>query len=382
MPIVRRSRQFLVPWLAFAALSGLGNAFVTGMLATLFGFVAGLGHLLDGLGKGDFISGAKEVVKYFPQFAKMVVITVAAAFAGGFFPGFFTALLGRTLFPWLSFIACLFALGIFYPFSFVVLALAFCGAILPMGLLTHGAARYGWDEPIRRWLQETWLLAPPRPARIAGMVLPVICWGILEIRTTYPKYVQHPTYARRIGIWNTWWSSWSMKNQRRSPSHSNSYCQSNLKQILLAVKQYQQDYDEFYPPVPATPSEGVGAIIQPYLKSTQVFQCPQEFYRYEKGNFASGDFTDYWVNARFYGLSEPAVSNVSSSVYAGDGNTGGGEGNSAYSIRNIPPSFGPLSRHFGGGIYAFADGHVRWYRPGNVSNMKPIVASGLTMVPQ
>jgi type II secretory pathway pseudopilin PulG len=70
------------------------------------------------------------------------------------------------------------------------------------------------------------------------------------------------------------------ENARRSS------CQSNLKQLGLAVIQYVQDYDEKYPlagrqgEAPTTmtdwwwqpwPTE-----VQPYIKSTQVFRCPSD----------------------------------------------------------------------------------------------------------
>jgi prepilin-type N-terminal cleavage/methylation domain-containing protein len=67
------------------------------------------------------------------------------------------------------------------------------------------------------------------------------------------------------------------ENARRSS------CQSNLKQIALGAKQYVQDYDERYPltiqdTTPGTPdiTKGWAVQLQPYLKSSQIFQCPSE----------------------------------------------------------------------------------------------------------
>ncbi len=66
-------------------------------------------------------------------------------------------------------------------------------------------------------------------------------------------------------------------------------CQSNLKQIGLAVMQYQQDYDERTMPYEAGTTTWMGtyvdngtddyfdlsnSLIQPYMKSGQVAQCP------------------------------------------------------------------------------------------------------------
>jgi prepilin-type N-terminal cleavage/methylation domain-containing protein len=63
-----------------------------------------------------------------------------------------------------------------------------------------------------------------------------------------------------------------------------SSCQSNLKQVGLGFAQYSQDYDEKFPaaaengavPSPQfTSDKNIWAeVIQPYIKSTQVFRCP------------------------------------------------------------------------------------------------------------
>ncbi|RYG64017.1 DUF1559 domain-containing protein [bacterium] len=61
------------------------------------------------------------------------------------------------------------------------------------------------------------------------------------------------------------------ENARRSS------CQSNLKQIGLGILQYAQDYDERFPGrVTGTGYEGRSwrRVIQPYVKSGQVFSCP------------------------------------------------------------------------------------------------------------
>ena len=52
-------------------------------------------------------------------------------------------------------------------------------------------------------------------------------------------------------------------------------CQSNLKQIGLGMLQYSQDYDEHFM-LEYDPSNGAGykQIVQPYLKSTQIWACP------------------------------------------------------------------------------------------------------------
>ena len=63
------------------------------------------------------------------------------------------------------------------------------------------------------------------------------------------------------------------ENARRSS------CQSNLKQIGLGITQYAQDYDEKMVPTRNNGYQGVylqswHSMIQPYVKSPQVFKCP------------------------------------------------------------------------------------------------------------
>jgi prepilin-type N-terminal cleavage/methylation domain-containing protein/prepilin-type processing-associated H-X9-DG protein len=55
-------------------------------------------------------------------------------------------------------------------------------------------------------------------------------------------------------------------------------CSSNLKQSGLASMMYLQDYDEVYPPsrVDGALPRRWDQIIEPYVKSTQVFTCPSD----------------------------------------------------------------------------------------------------------
>ena len=74
------------------------------------------------------------------------------------------------------------------------------------------------------------------------------------------------------------------ENARRSS------CQSNLKQMGLAIIQYQQDYDEKYPPgrteEPDPPASWTAwaNLVQPYVKSRQIFQCPSNPTTMPSGN--------------------------------------------------------------------------------------------------
>jgi prepilin-type N-terminal cleavage/methylation domain-containing protein/prepilin-type processing-associated H-X9-DG protein len=61
-------------------------------------------------------------------------------------------------------------------------------------------------------------------------------------------------------------------------------CTSNLKQLGLAIMQYTQDYDEFYPcgaTQAGTSNGGMGwaSEVFPYVKSLAVFTCPDDNFK-------------------------------------------------------------------------------------------------------
>ncbi len=202
------------------------------------------------------------------------------------------------------------------------------------------------------------------------------------------------------------------ENARRSS------CQSNLKQLGLGVMQYTQDYDERYMPVityrradgavGGYNDGGWGAIIQPYVKSTQLFQCPSEpsppapFFPYAPAGTGSTDYSYSREVGNCVGASWPTSSvcsaladqrtprgvaefvAVSQTVMLSETNTGGASqsangdgaagtpafiGNNGLGLNN--PSQ-PAVRHLEGANYGFADGHVKWYRgdskPSGASN--------------
>ena len=96
-------------------------------------------------------------------------------------------------------------------------------------------------------------------------------------------------------------------------------CSSNLKQIGLGLLQYTQEYDEQMLPVvtdmsPATNEAPWQVLIQPYLKSVDLFKCP------------SNSSPDFVQNSQAAGLKIPVsyVSNGCSSNPSDSCNTGFG----------------------------------------------------------
>jgi prepilin-type N-terminal cleavage/methylation domain-containing protein/prepilin-type processing-associated H-X9-DG protein len=194
-------------------------------------------------------------------------------------------------------------------------------------------------------------------------------------------------------------------------------CMSNLKQINLGILQYTQDYDEHYPVY--IPSNGVSGArpygwvdaLDPYLKSTQIFQCPSDSLGPVASPQSTG-YTDYaynlWIGgylttaspSRQAGLSlslftQPTLSVVLSDFQPGAAIayiTGGNPGYSDCGRFYAPIDTGLAKipggvRHLDGANLAFVDGHVKWYKgnpttdimtnvygagtPGNVSGNNP-----------
>jgi len=213
-------------------------------------------------------------------------------------------------------------------------------------------------------------------------------------------------------------------------------CQSNLKQITLGMFQYTQDYDEKFPlmyasgsavtvPTTSTVSSsmpfGWADTIQPYLKSTQIFQCPSERYG-RAGASASGmtpdptlspssttggpGYTDYGYNRLFANgaalavLSEPtktvllydSVSWTARSVTTGGPNyvfdTGSPVVAAITCTADTTPQLAVLPtvggdsgaiRHLDGANLAFADGHVKWFKRNGGDTLANVYRGGTSL---
>lgn len=169
-------------------------------------------------------------------------------------------------------------------------------------------------------------------------------------------------------------------------------CQSNLKQIGLGIMQYVQDYDEHYPVRyynnwPSGHEEGWSYLLQPYLKSTQILQCPSEPTS-PGATFDSDGYTDYWYSdyigrtgqvAGTAGVSAATFTAVSLTVMNGDGEKAVSNlgmhwddwTNYVLVLGTAATRYTAARRHLDGANYAFADGHVKWLRPEKITNDDP-----------
>ncbi len=143
-------------------------------------------------------------------------------------------------------------------------------------------------------------------------------------------------------------------------------CPSNLKQIGLGFAQYIQDYDEKYPPT----QNAIGGwveLTQPYLKSWRIFHCPTD----DAGN--TNKTTDYYYNARLTGVEANKLDAFSTTILVGEGD---GDCVPSYGLSQLPAAWrkdqgSPAWRHLDGANYAFADGHVKWFKPEKITLDKP-----------
>ena len=199
---------------------------------------------------------------------------------------------------------------------------------------------------------------------------------------------------------------------RRSEGHRPNGCQNNLKQVALGFKQYVNDFDERFPIFQATattgttytPPYGWADALQPYIRNTQVYQCPSDNF---EGTDNSGEkgFSDYWYNANFMvfykgqwtGAPESMLGSVSQTVIAGDGGNADGKatGDARYNLcgdgtslsrfgqRCTPAPVGfatfPAAQlHLDGANFAYADGHVKWLRGNNPTQSAGLLSNGMT----
>ena len=177
------------------------------------------------------------------------------------------------------------------------------------------------------------------------------------------------------------------ENARRSS------CQSNLKQIGLGVLQYTQDYDERFMTYRNTAADAPlfhWSVIQPYLKSTQIYQCPSDSSPPSDEFLADGSagapyngagYSDYFYNVQLSrptdtstngpGVALAALTNSSLTILAGDSSTGtAAKFSSGTSPAACPADLAgidmgaALNRHLETANYLFTDGHVKSLKGG------------------
>ena len=160
-----------------------------------------------------------------------------------------------------------------------------------------------------------------------------------------------------------------------------SACPNNLKQISQGLLHYRQDFDNRLPRVvglfkpTADGAYGWADGLQPYIRNMQVYQCPSDT---DEGqdNPAKTGYTDYWFNRNLAGFDSGKVKSPAQTIVFGDGNSFGDLTDARYSLPGLPAVWmndkeSPAYHHFGGANYAFFDGHVKWFKPNQITTAPP-----------
>lgn len=176
-------------------------------------------------------------------------------------------------------------------------------------------------------------------------------------------------------------------------------CQSNLKQIALAMQQYVQDNGGTYPPMSYQGQNTDGTIgnavnwfhlVYPYVKARQVFYCPSapsDAPAHAEGvNRENWEFVDYIYDATYlnkvhkgtsktayrYGVAEATLATPASITINEDPAWVTADGVAHYegtAKTSCGYEYGGSTLHSGGGNYSFVDGHVKWLTPEEVGEV-------------
>jgi prepilin-type N-terminal cleavage/methylation domain-containing protein/prepilin-type processing-associated H-X9-DG protein len=187
-------------------------------------------------------------------------------------------------------------------------------------------------------------------------------------------------------------------------------CLSNMTQIGLGIMQYTQDYDEHYPrawggtgtgrtgdpndiDTDTSKPSGIFQInaadggvadhyrtwmdyIYPYVKSTQLFQCPSHVTGYDYPDYGySTAFSNYYYYGELFGgptgmrnvpISMAAVKRPSEVIIVMDFSSGysyTATPANMYTYASRSPSevnYNLVTPHLDGGTAVYADGHAKW----------------------
>lgn len=194
-----------------------------------------------------------------------------------------------------------------------------------------------------------------RGFNLIEVIAVLVCLAIVMAVIVFPMFSRHP-----------------------HPNRDRAYCQSNLKQISLGLAQYVQDYDGIYcpsvgdgsAPTACSDSYGWAGALFPYLKSAPIFQCPAETTQMSAAGACAKvgpqwtDYTDYPFNGNLSQRKQTDLPSPRSIVLFQDGAIGGGDG--TYVANTEVTISTKTARHLECNNFAFADGHVKWLKPGKV----------------
>ncbi|MHB9124593.1 MAG: DUF1559 family PulG-like putative transporter [Armatimonadota bacterium] len=163
-------------------------------------------------------------------------------------------------------------------------------------------------------------------------------------------------------------------------------CESNMKQIGLAIMMYVQDYDETFPlidvPTAIAKEDFFAYLLDPYIKNRNIYACPSKSGTMPRNDMGVNGYASYslfgdnWPDDYSFPAASLASVNSPASVIMviEECVDRGSWGDMA--CRFATPAVGSYvfypGNHSGGLNIAFADGHVKWY---NVAGMPDFQAT-------
>jgi prepilin-type N-terminal cleavage/methylation domain-containing protein/prepilin-type processing-associated H-X9-DG protein len=155
-----------------------------------------------------------------------------------------------------------------------------------------------------------------------------------------------------------------------------SSCQSNLKQMAMAMLQYVQDYDERFPFAYMERNSTAYATVywytnlQPYIKNTNLQQCPADKYSAigYGWNYNHMPYRTIYANAitGMWDVKYPATS-----MWTCDSNNYYVVYCPHYGLNFSDGQNRVADRHNGGANCGYLDGHVKWNRLNQIVNTSP-----------
>ena len=140
-------------------------------------------------------------------------------------------------------------------------------------------------------------------------------------------------------------------------------CLSNVKQIMVGVMAYVQDYDEKYPMYYAGTTTDTtlfsypyvwwDSMVQPYIKNLKIYRCPST-----SAAISYGD--DYGWNHNVFavgtGKTLATVEQPAGLMFMTEKGAGGGP------YVHSGTYYACADRHMNGANVGFADGHAKWWK--------------------
>lgn len=191
---------------------------------------------------------------------------------------------------------------------------------------------------------------PANPHRVRVQATPPASLKGVSASTVRVVTVDTPTGAARLDLLGSMELADPTVFAKARERAKRAISQSNLKQISLGVIQYMQDHDEIMPDAAKWVDE-----IMPYVKDKALFRDPSA---------PASQAYSYAYNRTLSHQTLAVIEAPASTVMLFESTKG--VKNAADTGQSVPRP----GRYLGGTDYAFADGHVKWFRDGTKLSYK------------